>query len=220
MQLGLDDEEARVLGCLLEKEAATPEYYPLSLNALVNACNQKSNREPAVSYDEETVEQALERLRGKGLTVRITGADMRVPKYAHKLAEVFNFGRRESAVLCVLLLRGPQTPGELRGRTERLHRFDDLEGVETTLNRLMEWQPEPLVARLPRQGGSREARFGHLLSGPPELPAEHETPPPRRAAPSEDDLRQLSSAIEGLQRDVADLKRKVDSLRRTSEPGD
>lgn len=215
MDLRLDAVEARVLGCLLEKEAATPEYYPLSLNALMNACNQKSNREPVVSYDEDTVEEALDRLREKGLAVRITGADMRVPKHAHRLADVFNFGRRESAVLCVLLLRGPQTPGELRGRTERLYHFDDLEAVESTLSRLMEWQPSPLVTRLPRQSGSREARFVHLLSGPPA--AEPEAAPVQAshpAAPSDDELRQLSSAIEGLQREVADLKQQLANLRK------
>ncbi|HWQ54158.1 MAG TPA: YceH family protein [Bryobacteraceae bacterium] len=216
MELQLDDVEARVLGCLLEKEAATPEYYPLSLNALVNACNQKSNREPVVSYDEGTVESALDRLRDKGLAVRITGSDMRVPKHGHRLADVFNLGRRESAVLSVLLLRGPQTPGELRGRTERLHHFDDLDGVESTLNRLMEWQPEPLATRLARQAGSREPRYAHLLSGPP-APAEAEAaPPPRRAQPSEDELRQLSSAIEGLQRDVAEIKKQLENLRKLS----
>src|SRR5450759_5197849 len=111
MDWQLDAAELRVLGALLEKEATTPEYYPLSLNALVNACNQKSNRDPVVSYDEETVEQALESLRAKGLALRLSGPDMRLPKHAHRLSEVFNFGRRESAVMCVLMLRGPQTPG-------------------------------------------------------------------------------------------------------------
>src|SRR5580700_7194257 len=126
MDWQLDGPEARVLGALLEKEIATPEYYPLSLNALVNACNQKSNREPVVSYDEETVEQALESLRTKGLAVRITGRDSRVPKHGQRFTETLNLGRREAAILCVLLLRGPQTVGELRGRSERLHQFDDL----------------------------------------------------------------------------------------------
>src|SRR4051812_7096821 len=165
MDFELDAAEARVLGSLLEKEIATPEYYPLSLNALVNACNQKSNREPVVNFDEDTVEQALERLRDKGLTSRITGRDVRVPKYAHRLSETFNFGRREAAVMCVLMLRGPQTTGELRGRSERLYTFDDLEAVEATLNRLAEWQPEPLVKKLPRQPGFKEGRYAHLLSG-------------------------------------------------------
>lgn len=215
MEFELDEVEVRVLGCLLEKEAATPEYYPLSLNALVNACNQKSNRDPVVSYDEGAVEAALDRLREKGLTVRITGADMRVPKYGHRLAEAFNLGRRESAVMCVLLLRGPQTPGELRGRTERLHHFDDLEAVEATLNRLMEWQPSPLAARLARQAGSREARYAHLLAGTP-APAETAPAAPRAALPSDDELRQLSAAIEALQREVSDIKEQLSNLRKPS----
>src|SRR5579883_3434865 len=122
----------------IEKEIATPEYYPLSLNALVNACNQKSNRDPVVSYDDATVENALDCLRQKGLAVRIIGGDSRVPKHAQRFTEKFNLGRREAAVLCVLLLRGPQTSGELRGRTERLYAFDDLEAVEATLRHLAE----------------------------------------------------------------------------------
>src|SRR5205085_9855863 len=138
MDWQLDAAEARVLGSLLEKEVATPEYYPLSLNALVNACNQKSNREPVVSFDEDTVEVALEGLRANGLALRSTGRDSRVPKHAQRFTEKFNFGRREAAVVCVLLLRGPQTTGELRGRTERLYTFDDLEGVASSLQRLAE----------------------------------------------------------------------------------
>ena len=215
MGLQLDDVEARVLACLMEKEAATPEYYPMTVNALVNACNQKSNREPVVSFDEDTVEDALDRLRSKGVATRITGADMRVPKHAHRLAEVFNFGRRESAVIAELMLRGPQTGGELRSRTERMHHFDDLAAVEATLARLMEWQPEPLVARLPRQPGAREARYTHLLSDAPVTAAVDAQPElaPRRAAPQVDELRLLQGAIEGLQREVADLKRQLETLR-------
>src|ERR1041385_6756352 len=140
MDCRLDAAEARVLGSLLEKEVATPEYYPLSLNALVNACNQKSNREPVVSYDEDTVADSADRLRDKGLALVSTGRESRVPKYLQRFSERFNFDRRELAVLCVMLLRGPQTPGELRGRTQRLYEFDDLESVEATLTRLMEWQ--------------------------------------------------------------------------------
>ena len=135
MDLVLDAAEIRVLGALMEKEIATPDYYPLSLNALVNACNQKSNRDPVVSYDEAVVENALSGLRAKGLATRITGADSRVPKHAQRFTEQFNLGRREAALLCVLMLRGPQTAGELRGRSERLYTFDDLEAVESTLRR-------------------------------------------------------------------------------------
>ena len=137
MDWQLSAEEVRVLGALMEKEIATPDYYPLSLNALINACNQKSNREPAVNYDEETVDTALQELRAKGLAMRITG-DGRVAKHEQRFTERQNLGRREAALMCVLMLRGPQTPGELRGRTERLYSFEDLEGVETTLHRLAE----------------------------------------------------------------------------------
>ncbi|MCL5743365.1 MAG: YceH family protein [Acidobacteria bacterium] len=215
MDLELDAVEQRVLGCLLEKEAATPEYYPLTLNALVNACNQKSNRDPVVSYGEDTVEEALDRLWEKGLAVRITGADMRVPKHAHRLAEVFNLGRRESAVLCALLLRGPQTPGELRSRTERLHHFDDLPAVESTLVRLMEWEPAPLAARLARQPGSRGTRYAHLLAGEPAAAAAPEADNVPR--PKEEALRQLQSAGEELRREVAEMKRELAELREKAE---
>src|SRR5664279_2014634 len=169
MDWQLETAEARVLGALLEKEVATPDYYPLSLNALVNACNQKSNREPVVSFDEDTVEQALESLRGKGLALRISGRDSRVPKHAQRFTEAFNLGRREAAVMCVLMVRGPQTVGELRGRSERLYTFDDLEAVEATLHRLGEME---FVKQLPRQTGFKEPRFTHLLSGDVELPQE------------------------------------------------
>ncbi|HEY1493824.1 MAG TPA: YceH family protein, partial [Candidatus Solibacter sp.] len=149
MDWQLDAAELRVLGALMEKEATTPDYYPMSLNALVNACNQKSNREPVVNFDEETVETALHELRAKGLSSRISG-ESRVPKHEQRFVEKFNLGRREAAVMCVLMLRGPQTVGELRGRTERIFTFDDLEGVESTLHRLAEIG---FVKKLPRQTG-------------------------------------------------------------------
>jgi len=213
MDFQLDEAEVRVLGCLMEKEAATPEYYPLTLNALVNACNQKSNRDPLVSYDEDTVEQALDRLREKGLVARITGPEMRVPKHRHRLADAFNLGRRESAVLCELMLRGPQTGGELRARTERMYHFDDLAAVEATLARLMEWQPAPLVVRLARQAGSREVRYSHLLSGEPAAAPPPAEPPARFApAPPSPDLLQMQAAIEALQLEVAEIKKRLAGL--------
>jgi len=219
MSFQLDDAEVRVLGALMEKEVATPEYYPLSLNALVNACNQKSNREPVVAYDEDIVETALAGLRSKGLAARLSGHDMRVPKHSHQLSEVLNLGRREAAVLCVLMLRGPQTAGELRGRTERLYQFDDLEAVDACLTRLMEWQPEPLVARLPRQVGYKEVRYAHLLSG---------EPPPVVAAPPagqttgvrethDDSVERLQAAVDRLETEVADLKRQFAEFKRQFE---
>ena len=167
----LSTAEARVLGALAEKAVTTPEYYPLSLNALINACNQRSNREPVMSLDEDDVRQALHGLENKGLGGRVRSPDGRVTKYEHWLGEAFNFSRAEEALVCVLLLRGPQTPGELRGRTERLHRFDELTDVVAGLQKLMEREP-PLAAVLPRQPGTKESRYAHLLSGPVEsLPA-------------------------------------------------
>jgi len=213
MSIQLDEVEVRVLGALMEKEVATPEYYPLSLNALVNACNQKSNREPVVSYDEDTVETALAGLRAKGLAARISGHDMRVPKHAHRFSEVINLGRREAAVLCVLMLRGPQTDGELRGRTERLYQFDDLEAVDACLTRLMEWQPDPLVARLPRQMGHKEVRYAHLLSG--ELPAISAAQALRETR--DDPVARLQASVDRLDSEVADLKRQFTEFKKQFE---
>lgn len=204
----LTDVEVRVLGSLVEKEAATPEYYPLSLHALTAACNQKSNREPVMSLDEETVHSALESLRAKGLTLDISGGDHRVHKYAHRLGEVFNFDRREQTVLCVLMLRGPQTVGELRGRSERLHNFDNLADVESTLSRLAERTP-PLVTRLPRRPGEKEPRFAHLLSGDVENAEPAAPPPPRPSA--------LEARITQLETDLAELKRQFENFRKSFE---
>ena len=205
MDVQLEAAEARVLGSLMEKEIATPEYYPLSLNALVNACNQKSNREPVVSYDEETVETALEGLREKGLSLRITGRDSRVPKHEQRFTERHNLGRREAAVICVLLLRGPQTPGELRGRTDRLYTFDDLEGVESTLHKLVEMG---FVKQLPRQAGFKEQRWAHLLSGDVDVEA---APAPAERGPSDRDR------IAALERDLAELRAQFEDFRRRFE---
>src|SRR5437899_2976333 len=143
----LDSVEVRVLGSLVEKELTTPEYYPLTLNALVNACNQKSNRDPMVSYDEDTVAEALATLKDKRLAFSLTGAGMRVPKYGHRVVETLNFGRRELAIMCELMIRGPQTVGELRTRTERMHKFSDLDEVESCLRGLAEHDP-PFITRL------------------------------------------------------------------------
>lgn len=198
--------EIRVLGALLEKEVTTPEYYPLTLNALVNACNQKSSRDPVVNYEEEAVQQALALLRHKGLAVRISGAGHRVEKYAHSLGERLNLGRRESAVLCVLMLRGPQTAGELRGRSERLHEFAEIADVEHCLEALSQRSPEPLVASMPR------GRWCHLLGGMPD-PA-HEAPESRtRGAESPD----FEERVAALEREVSELKQTLESFRRQFE---
>src|SRR5579863_2786717 len=172
--LNLTPTEVRVLGSLIEKDITTPDYYPLSLNALLNACNQKNNRDPIVSLDEDSVRHALGSLQEKRLAGPAGGADSRVTKYEHRLQEVFNFDRREIAVICVLLLRGPQTPGELRSRTDRMYRFEALEDVVSTLDRLAQREP-PLARILPRQPGTKESRYTHLFSGePPEADVAHE----------------------------------------------
>src|SRR5271163_1530226 len=157
MEIRLTETEVRVLGSLIEKDITTPEYYPLSLNALVNACNQKSNRDPAMELDEDAVRDALDGLQQQRLAGPARGADSRVTKYEQRLQEVFNFTRAETAILCVLLLRGPQTPGELRGRSERLHRFETLDDVQSGLQKLMQREP-PLAKMLPRQPGTKESR--------------------------------------------------------------
>src|SRR6202167_3744955 len=164
MEFRLTETEVRVLGSLIEKDITTPEYYPLSLNALVNACNQKSNRDPVMQLDEDAVRDAVEGLQQDRLAGPAGGADSRVTKYEHRLQEVFNFTRPETAVLCVLLLRGPQTPGELRARGERMHRFEALEDVQSALQKLMQREP-PLAKVLPRQPGTKESRYAHLLAG-------------------------------------------------------
>src|SRR6202163_3466447 len=176
MELVLTPVEVRVICSLLEKEVTTPEYYPLSLNALVNACNQKSNRDPVVDFDASTVEEALLSLRDKGLLLAITGAGSRVPKYAHRISEKLNLGRRELAILCELMLRGPQTLGELRTHCERLHPFDDLAEVEAVIERLPE-----LIVKLSRRPGEKEVRYAHLLSGTPVIPETAEGGPETRA---------------------------------------
>jgi uncharacterized protein YceH (UPF0502 family) len=208
MDLRLDAVEARVLGSLLEKEIATPEYYPLSLNALVNACNQKSNRDPVVQYDDDTVEAALDRLRDRGLGLRSTGRDSRVPKHAQRFTEAHNLGRREAAVMCVLLLRGPQTTGELRGRSERLYTFDDLEAVESTLRRLGEME---FVTQLPRQPGTKEPRWAHLLSGEVEIAEAPAAAAPVERGPGD------RERIARLEAELADLRREFDDFKRRFE---
>ena len=212
----LSDVECRVLGALIEKDITTPDYYPLSLNALVNACNQKNNRDPVMSLDENSVRDALLKLQEKRLAGPASGADSRVTKYEHRSQEVFNFTRAETAIMNVLLLRGPQTPGELRGRTERMHRFEELSDVQATLQKLMQ-REMPLVKMLPRQPGTKESRFAHLLSGDVEG---YVAPPEVSSAPAvEDDGRiaRLESEVAELRRELADLRQQMESFRRQFE---
>jgi len=200
-----------VLGSLLEKEITTPEYYPLSLNALLNACNQKSNRDPVVHFDEETVERVLYELRDKGLLLNITGAGSRVPKYGHRLSEKLNLGRREQAILCELMVRGPQTLGELRTRAERMHHFDDIDEVETVLDRMPE-----LVTKLPRRPGEKEARYTHLLSGTPvtETSPEHSD---SVVLPRTDRISALEAEVTQLRRELEELKQQFAGFQKQFE---
>lgn len=217
MEIVLSEVEVRVLGALIEKEITTPDYYPLSLNALVNACNQKNNRDPVMSLDENSVRNALYTLQQKRLAGPASGADSRVTKYEHRIQEVFNFTRAEEAIIDVLLLRGPQTPGELRGRTERMYRFEELSDVQSALQKLMQREPS-LVKMLPRQPGTKESRYAHLLSGD----LEGWNAPEESLATSSGqsgDLRiiQLESEVAELRKEVADLKQQMESFRRQFE---
>jgi len=214
----LNDEDVRVLGSLAEKELTTPENYPLSLNALTNACNQVSNRDPVVQYDEATVKAAVDRLRKYSLVRSIQRADARVMKYMHLLSDALDLGRPEVATMSVLMLRGPQTVGELRTRKARSFDFQSIEEVEATLNGLAARTPSPLVTRLERQPGQKEARFAHLLSGEVTLftPA-----PPAQTAPiirdDPDRLDVLEKTIESLRSEVAELRDEVGELKRLLE---
>jgi uncharacterized protein len=239
MPYSLTEIEARVLGALIEKEITTPEYYPLSLNALVNACNQKSNRAPEMHLDDDTVLPALRTLEQKGLAGKGDNMDGRVKKYEHRLADAFNFTRPETAVLCELLLRGPQTPGELRSRGERMHHFDDLDSVNAALRHLIEREP-PLAKLLPRQPGAKEARYTQLLSADVTAAIEsssttasapaHATPPTRSViafpqnakAPSAmpdtvNYFTQLEQKVQTLQQEIADLKQQFANFRKQFE---
>ncbi len=216
MNIVLNPAEARVLGALVEKDITTPDYYPLSLNALINACNQKNNREPVTNFDEETVRLALRNLSDKQLAGMARDAEGRVAKYEHRLQEVYNFTRPETAILCVLLLRGPQTPGELRGRTERMHRFEDLDEVLSGLQQLMRREP-PLAKALGRRPGTKEIRYAHLLSGDVEAwdpPAETAS---SSASADAERLIQLEEQVAALRNEVAELKQQMAEFRKQFE---
>jgi hypothetical protein len=213
----LNAAECRVLGALVEKDITTPDYYPLSLNALVNACNQKNNREPVTSFDEETVRLALRNLSEKQLAGMARGADGRVAKYEHHLQEVFNFTRQETALVCVLLLRGPQTPGELRGRTERMYEFEHLDDVLAGLQQLMRREP-PLAKALGRRPGTKEIRYAHLLSGDVEA-WEPSAEAASFSGPSDDNERMahLEEQVATLQKEVAEMKQQMAEFKKQFE---
>jgi uncharacterized protein YceH (UPF0502 family) len=212
----LSPVECRVLGALIEKDITTPDYYPLSLNALVNACNQKNNRDPVMSLNENAVRDALYTLQEKRLAGPAGGADSRVTKYEHRIQEVFNFTRAETAVMDVLLLRGPQTPGELRGRTERMYRFEELSDVQSTLQKLMQREPS-LVKMLPRQPGTKESRYAHLLAGDVEGFEATAESAEESTGGGDERMAQLESEVAQLRREVADLKQQVESFRKQFE---
>lgn len=202
----LTSEEVRVLGALLEKEATTPEYYPLTLNSLVAACNQKTNRWPVVEYGEGDVHMALDGLKAKGMAAEIIGGG-RVSKYAQRYTERLNLGRRESAILCVLLLRGPQTLGEIKGRTERVYEFSDLEEVELVLQKLAGREEGALTQKLPAAPGMKEPRWAQTLGGPVDFAA-----PVRESAGSVDRISALEAEVARLREEVNDLRRRLDEL--------
>ena len=217
MELSLTPIEVRVLGALIEKDITTPEYYPLSLNALVNACNQKSNREPVMQLDEDSVRDALSALQERRMAGPASGADSRVTKYEHRLQEVFNFTRPEIAVLCVLFLRGPQTPGELRGRTERMFRFETLDDVQSALQKLTQREPS-LVKVLPRQPGTKESRWAHLLSGDvvvAEAPQEAASAPVHSA--DAERIARLEEEVVAMRREFGELKDQLERFRKQFE---
>jgi uncharacterized protein len=229
MQPILTEIETRVLGALIEKDITTPDYYPLSLNALVNACNQKNNRDPVMTLDESLVRDALATLQEKRLAGPASGADSRVTKFEHRLQEVFNFDRREIAVVCVLLLRGPQTPGELRSRTERMYHFEALEDIVATLDRLAHRDPS-LAQVLPRQPGTKESRYTHLFSGEPLMPAEDaniaraDTNEPRPPSPAtagttgaSDRVRMLEEEVSRLREEISEVQQQLANFRKQFE---
>jgi uncharacterized protein YceH (UPF0502 family) len=218
MDFVLNHIEARVLGSLVEKDITTPDYYPLSLNALINACNQKSNRDPVMNLEEDAVRQALHTLNEKGLAAPASSADSRVPKYEHRMQEIFNFTRGETAIICVLLLRGPQTPGELRGRTERMFQFTGLDDVQSTLQHLIQREP-PLVKVLPRQPGTKEARYAHLFSG--DIVAAESSvainATPSNAERETERITRLEEEVASLRRELADVKQQLLNFRKQFE---
>lgn len=218
MERILNEFELRVLGAVVEKQIATPDYYPMTLNALVNACNQKNHRDPVVSYDEAIVQRALDSLREKSLVYTFHGSESRTVKYGHLFPKAYDLDDGETALMCVLILRGPQTPGELRSRSGHLLQFESLARVEEVLNGLAA-RPEPLVARLARLPNAREARFAHLLGGPVDVdaaPAERPERSDRRSA-DHGRVEKLEAEVAALREDVAALRGLFEEFRRQFE---
>jgi uncharacterized protein YceH (UPF0502 family) len=214
----LSAEEVRVLGCLIEKSFTTPDVYPMTVNALVAACNQKSSRFPVVQYEEDTVRRALDRLRDTGWVVLVRTAGARTLKYKHQVRRQFEFSDREVAVLCVLMLRGPQTTGEIRARTERMAGFDSLAEVEETVRELATGYPHAFLCELPRQPGQKDIRFAHRLSGEPMIPVQEFESELAPSSPASDErLDALEEQVRRLQDELAALKIQFDVFRRQFE---
>ena len=215
----LTETDVRVLGALIEKQVTTPDNYPLSLNALIAACNQSSNRHPVVAYDEETVLAAIQRLRRASMVRAIQRSDSRVTKYEHIATDTLDLSSNELGLMCVLMLRGPNTIGELRTRTERLAKFESLADVETTLTALIERAKDPLVGRLPRRAGQKEARFAHLLSG--DLAADsadsQDTTRPVASEPSDDRIAALEQMVAELRSEIGDMRQQLQDFRKQFE---
>jgi hypothetical protein len=225
VEIHLTPYEARVIGCLLEKQRTTPEQYPLSLNALTNACNQKSSRDPVMELDESTVQDTVDALMKRHYVTDKSGFGSRVTKYQHRFCNTefgtLKFSDQETGIICVLLLRGPQTPGELRTRTERMCKFHDVHEVEKTLERLMQRDDGPFVAKLPREPGKRESRFAHLFCGEPEMHQDTAPAVAAAAGPAADTgrLEQLEQIVGRLQDEVAELRLRLDRLTVEQDPG-
>ena len=214
MEIILNSVEVRVLGALIEKELTTPEYYPLTLNSLVNACNQKSNRDPVVNYDDSTVDKALATLRDKQYVRRVTGTDMRVPKYKQIFSEELKFTPEETAVMCILMLRGSQTIGEIKGRTGRMFNFESLMQVDEVINGLNK-REKPYIMKLPKQSGMKESRYVHLLSGEPVIQSEPETHEDEN--PDKDRLSYLEKEISFLKTEFEEFKSQFNELKKLLE---
>ena len=220
MNLILNEVETRILGSLVEKQITLPDYYPLSLNAVMNACNQKSSRNPVVAYDEPTIQRGLDSLREKGVVWVFKGADSRVLKYGHVFEKAYELNERESAVLGVLMLRGAQTPGEIRARAMPLYPFDTLEEVETTIQGLIERDTRPLVVKLPRQAGTKESRYMHLLAG--DVQVEYQEAPPREASPArgrvdEERVARLEEQLAAMRQELSELRQQFVDFKKQFE---
>jgi uncharacterized protein len=215
----LDFVEARVLGSLIEKDITTPDYYPLTLNALVNACNQSNNRDPVVALGEQGVTQGLNGLRERKLAFMFQGADSRVAKFGHRIAETLELARPETAILCILLLRGPQTVGEIRGRSARMHEFPSLEETEAVLVGLIGRTPEALVTKLARQAGMKEQRYAHLLCGEVAIsqPGVEPQTEESEGRVGNERLRKIEGEVVALRTEIADLRKELGDLKKLIE---